>query len=167
MPKSLPPIHESSEELLHLLNTIPERESRNRVHGLFLAKMGYCRTRKDIAATLQVGKKAVERWFKQYGQDGLQPLITSHRRNCGKKPRITGEVLCQLKEQLDKPEGFKGYQSICEWLKDRFGLDVPYKTVHKTVYYTLKAKPKVPRKSHVKKDLHKEEEFKKKSLRNT
>lgn len=167
MPKVLPHIHESSEELLHLMNTIGDRERRNRVHALFLAKMGYCRTRKAIATTLHVEKKSVERWFQQYEHDGLQPLITSHRSNCGKKSRITGEVLSQLKAQLDKPEGFQGYQSICDWLKEQFGLDVPYKTVHQIVYYKLKAKPKVPRKSHVKKDPHQEEEFKKKSLRTT
>jgi putative transposase len=133
MPKSLPYIHESSEELLHLLNTLPDRESRKRVHAVFLAKMGYCPTRKEIATTLHVGKKAVERWFKRYEQDGLQLLITSHRSNCGKKRSITGEVLVQLQEHLNKPEGFQGYQRICDWLKDQFGLDVPYKTVHKTV----------------------------------
>ena len=167
MPKSLPPIHESSEELLHLMNTISDRERRNRVHALFLAKMGYCSSRKEIATTLHVEKKAVERWFKHYEQGGLQPLITSHRSNCGKKPRITREVLSKLKERLDKPEGFHGYQSICDWLKDEFGLDVPYKTVHQTVYYKLKAKPKVPRKSHVNKDPQHEEAFKKKRLLNT
>jgi transposase len=167
MPKPLPHIHESPEELLHLFNTIPGRERRNRVHAVFLVKMGYCRTRKDIAMTLHVERKAVERWIKQYEQDGLQALVISHRSHCGKKPRITGEPLAQLQEQLEQPEGFKGYQSICTWLKDQFGLDVPYKTVHKTVYDKLKGTPKVPRKSHVKKDTPKEDAFKKKSLQNT
>ena len=167
MPKALPYIHESSKELLHLLNTMPDRERRNRVHALFLAKMGYCRTRKEIAASLHVNKQSVERWFKHYEKDGLQSLITSHRNNCGKKSRIRGEALCQLKAKLDTPEGFKGYQSICDWLKDQFGLDVPYKTVHQTVYYKLKAKPKVPRKSNVNKDPEKEESFKKKTSPNT
>ena len=167
MPKALPRIHESSEELLRLMNTLPDRERRNRVHALFLAKMGYCRTRKAIAASLHVNTQSVERWFKHYQQDGLQSLVTSHRNKCGKKPRIRGEALSQLKEQLDKPEGFKGYERIRLWLQEEFGLDVPYKTVHQTVYYTLKASPKVPRKSHVRKDPEKEEAFKKKRLRNT
>ena len=129
--------------------------------------MGHCRTRKEIAGILNVHKQTVEKWFKHYEKEGVESLIISHRSKCGKKPRIVGEALSQLKEHLDKPEGFKGYQSICDWLKEQFGLDVPYKTVHQTVYYKLKAKPKVPRKSYVRKDPEKEEAFKKKSLPNT
>jgi len=146
------------------MNTIPDRERRTRVHAVFLGKMGYCRTRKEIAAALHVHKRSVENWFKQYEQDGLPALLTSQRSNCGKKPRITGKALSKLKEQLDKPEGFRGYESIRIWLEEEFGLDVPYKTVHQTVYYKLKAKPKVARKSNVRKDPEKEEAFKKKSL---
>jgi transposase len=166
MPKALPPIHESSEELLHLLNTLPDRERRTRVHAVFLAKMGYGRSRKDIAATLHVNAQSVERWFKHYEKHGLHSLLTSHRTKCGKKPRIQGEVLSQLQEKLNTPEGFKGYERIRIWLQDQFGLDVPYKTVHQTVYYKLNAKPKVPRKSNVRKDPEKEETFKKKRLPN-
>lgn len=167
MPKALPPIHESSQELLHLMNTLPDKERRTRVHAVFLAKKGYCRTRKDIAAALHVHTQSVERWFTRYEHDGLQSLITSHRSHCGKQPRIAGEALSQLKEKLDTPEGFQGYERIRLWLKEQFGLDVPYKTVHKTVYYKLKAAPKVPRKSHVRKDPEQEESFKKKSLLTT
>lgn len=167
MPKALPHIPESSEELLHLMNTMPDRERRTRVHAVFLAKLGYCRTRKDIAATLQVNTQSVERWFKHYEKHGLQSLLTSHRSKCGKKPRIQGEALAQLKEKLDTSEGFHGYERIRRWLKEQFGLDVPYKTVHQTVYYKLNAAPKVPRKSHVRKDPDKEETFKKKSLHNS
>jgi transposase len=162
MPKPLPPIHESENELLALFNTIPDRERRNRLHAVFLVKMGYCQTRKAIAQALHVERKAVERWFKQYEQDGLQALIVSHRSHCGKPPRIQGEPLAQLQEQLNQPAGFQGYQSICTWLKEQFGVDVPYKTVHSTVYYRLKGTPKVPRKSNVKKDRSREDTFKKK-----
>jgi transposase len=162
MPKPLPMIHESHEALLRLFNTIPDRERRTRIHALFLVKMGYCRTRKAIAQALQVERKAVERWMQQYEHDGLQALLVSHRRHCGKKPRIQGEVLEQLNAQLAHPEGFQGYQSICTWLKDRFGLEVPYKTVHATVHYRLKGAPKVPRKSNVKKEPQHEDTFKKK-----
>lgn len=166
MPKSLPPIHESHEELLKLFNTMPDRERRNRVHALFIVKMGYCRTRKAIATALDVERKTVERWFKLYEQAGLQSLVISHRDRCGKTPRIQGDVLSQLNERLTHPEGFHGYQSICAWLKEQHGLDVPYTTVHATVSVKLKARPKVARKSNVKKDPFHEELFKKKSLRN-
>ena len=103
----------------------------------------------------------------QYEQEGLQSLCISHRNRCGKKPRIQGEPLAQLQEHLTHAEGFQGYQSICTWLNDRFGLDVPYKTVYHTVHDKLKGKPKVPRKSHVKKDATQEDTFKKRRLPTT
>lgn len=164
MPKKLPPIHESQEELLQLFNTVQDRERRNRVHALFLIKIAHCRTRKAIAETLHVERKAVERWLKQYEHAGLPALLLSQRRRCGKKPRIQGEPLARLQEQLHRTEGFHGYQSICAWLNERFGLTVPYKTVYHTVSYRLNGHPKVPRPSHVKKDPRREETFKKKSF---
>jgi transposase len=167
MPKKLPTIHESQEELLTLFNTINDRERRNRVHALFLITIEHCRTRKAIAKTLHVERKAVERWLIQYEHEGLQALVRQHRNRCGRKPRIQGESLAQLREQLSRPEGFQGYQSICTWLHDRFGRDVPYKTVYHTVHSKLKGSPKVPRKSHVKKDATQEEAFKKKCLQTT
>jgi hypothetical protein len=93
MPKPLPTIHESQEELLNLFNAIHDRERRNRVHALFLIKIEHCKTRKAIAETLHVERKAVERWLKQYEQEGLQSLLTSQRSRCGKKPRIQGETV--------------------------------------------------------------------------
>ena len=165
MPKSLPPIRESSEELLQLMHTMPDRERRTRVHAVFLAKMGYCQSRKAIAAALHVHTRSVERWFTHYEQDGLHALLTSRRSQCGKKPRIAGIALSALQEKLETPEGFHGYDSIRLWLEKEFGLDIPYKTVHQTVYYKLNAAPKVPRKSNVRKDPDQEASFKKKTLR--
>jgi transposase len=167
MPTPLPPIPESQEELLRLFNTIHDRERSNRVHALFLVKIGSCRTRKAIATALHVERKAVERWITQYEQDGLQSLFISQRSRCGKKPHMLGEPWSQLQEQLNHPEGFQGYQSICTWLNERFGLEVSYQTVHRTGYDTLKGTPKVPRKSPVKKDPPQEDAFKKKSLHTT
>jgi transposase len=165
MPKSLPPIHESQEELLSLVHTLADRERKTRVHALFLANMGYCTTRTAIAQALCVERKAVERWFTQYATNGLQALLVSQRRQCGKKAHIRGEALTQLQAQLARPEGFHGYRSICTWLAERFQLDVSYKTVHHTVHTKLHAAPKVPRKSNCKQDAAAVTTFKKTTLR--
>jgi hypothetical protein len=109
----------------------------------------------------------VARWFKPDEHDGLQALGSSHRRHWGKKPRIRGDLLSPLHEQLNHPDGFQGYQSICTGRQDRFGLEVPYKPVQATVYAKLKGKPNVARTSHGKKDPLPEDTFKKKSWRNT
>ncbi len=51
----------------------------------------------------------------------------------------------QLKERLNQPQGFKSYGEIQNWLNQRFGVDLAYKSVHKIVRYKLKAKLKIPR----------------------
>jgi hypothetical protein len=54
---------------------------------------------------------------------------------------------------LEEPPGFKSDGAIQPWLKEEYGLQINYKTVHQTVRYRLKAKLKVARPS----PLHREE----------
>jgi len=51
----------------------------------------------------------------------------------------------RLQEQLAKPQGFKSYGQIQQWLLQECNVDVAYQTVHAYVRYKLKGKPKVPR----------------------
>jgi hypothetical protein len=55
-----------------------------------------------------------------------------------------------LRDRLTEPHGFASYKAIWQWLRQEYGLAIAYKTVHKFVRYTLGAKLKVPRKSHIK-----------------
>jgi transposase len=63
----------------------------------------------------------------------------------GAKPSLSQEVVEQLNEQLNNPEGFSSYGEIVEWLKSEHGLEVNYATVYRWVRYRLGAKLKVPR----------------------
>jgi len=56
-----------------------------------------------------------------------------------------------LRQRLAHPDGFASYKAIWQWLQRDYGLSIAYKTVHKLVRYRLRAKLKVPRKSHIKK----------------
>ena len=97
-----------------------------------------------------------------------------HERNPKRKPRLhllvllkSGQVTSrgqaaatlppavfeQLKIRLATPTGFASYLDVQQWLREEFGLDVPYKTLHGIVHYQLKAKLKRPRPSHAKKTL--------------
>jgi len=58
---------------------------------------------------------------------------------------IPPEVMRRLQEQLAKPQGFKSYSQIQQWLLLECNVDVAYQTVHAYVRYKLKGKPKVPR----------------------
>ena len=50
-----------------------------------------------------------------------------------------------LEKRLKEKEGFDSYGEICEWLEEKLGIEAKYKTVHKLVYYRLKASPKIAR----------------------
>lgn len=66
-----------------------------------------------------------------------------------------------LNNRLGEPQGFEGYQAICEWLEQQLGVQATYKTVHKLVHYRLQASPKVPRPRSIKQSPEQLETFKK------
>ena len=101
-------------------------------------------------------RHTVRDWLSLYeegGPEGMRELGTP-----GPEPEQTSippDAMAALEERLDSPEGFAGYTKIQHWLGEEFGLDLPYSTVHGIVRYRLKAKPKVPRRSHAKKSPRK------------
>jgi transposase len=46
---------------------------------------------------------------------------------------------------LKQPQGFSSYGQVQQWLKQGYGIDAAYKTVHQLVRYKLQAKLKKPR----------------------
>jgi hypothetical protein len=52
---------------------------------------------------------------------------------------------------LATPSGFASYVALQQWLREEYGLEVSYKTLHGIVRYQLKAKLKRPRPRHAKK----------------
>jgi transposase len=68
------------------------------------------------------------------------------------KLSLPPHVLHTLRRKLRRRRGFSSYKSIQRWLEKRYSLSIPYSTLHGIVRYGLKAKLKVGRKSHVKKD---------------
>ena len=71
---------------------------------------------------------------------GIKSLLDIE--STGPKPgqhSLSTEMIKGLRNQLGNPTGY--------------GLEIRYKTLYRIVRYELKAKPKVPRKSHVKKTL--------------
>jgi hypothetical protein len=68
---------------------------------------------------------------------------------------LPAAVFEPLKARLATASGFASYLEIPQWLREAWGLEVPYKTLHGMVHYQLKAKLKRPRPSHAKKPLPK------------
>lgn len=113
-----------------------------------------------------VHRVTLHKWLRQYQQQGLSTAIAP--KHGGGRQQVIGEVAMEgLKQRLSEPEeGFSSYGQIQQWLEQEYGLQVAYKTVHRTVHYRLKAKLKVPRRQSVKHDPQQAEAFKKNCLSN-
>src|SRR2546425_11789516 len=75
---------------------------------------------------------------------------TSAAKPPGKAPLSSPAMRQVLRQCLAHPHRFASYKAICQWLQREYGLSIAYKTVYKLVRYRLRAKLKVPRKSHLK-----------------
>jgi transposase len=128
-------------------------ELKMRIQMLVLLKNGECRKRKEIADRLAVHRNTIRNWLSIYMSNGLSQLLKIKPRGpaSGQKT-LDNSILSSLKERLEDTSGFGSYIQIQSWIKETYGIEVKYKTLHKIVRYGLKAKLKVPRKSHIKKN---------------
>jgi len=151
MKKGLPEIRESVSELKHLLKTEKKVRRKERIQMLYLFKTGQAKTRISAAQSLSVHRTTISCWLDAYERGGLDCML-----HIGTKPNhklsIPVHILHSLKRKLRRRKGFKSYKSIQRWLQKRYGLFIPYSTLHGIVRYGLKAKLKVGRKSHAKKN---------------
>jgi transposase len=92
----------------------------------------------------------VGRWLAAYATGGTLQMLTIAKAP-GKVPFLSPAMRQALRDRLSQPHGFASYKAIWQWLRQEYGVPIAYKTVHKFVRYTLRAKLKVPRKSHIKK----------------
>jgi transposase len=164
MARRLPIVHESESVLLGLLETTSCGELRRRLQALYLIRVGFCKTRLAIARDLGRTRKTVGKWLSWYEAGGLTRLLASGRSRCGSKPRLPIAARAALQARLNDPAGFKSYSHISEWLKETFAIAVPTKTVWGIVHNQLKARPKVARKSNIRKDAAAEKNLRKADL---
>jgi transposase len=123
---------------------------------LVLLKSGQVTTRRQAAMHLAVHRNTVALWLRTYRDGGLTALLTYKEPGApsGQKS-LPAAVFEPLKARLATASGFASYLEIPQWLREAWGLEVPYKTLHGMVHYQLKAKLKRPRPSHAKKPLPK------------
>lgn len=154
MRKPIPIIKEEAQELREKLHKEKDPRRKIRVHMLVLLKSGKAKTRKEAAEYLAVHRNTIRLWIALYEGGGIKSLLDI--KSTGPKPgqhSLSTEMIKGLRNQLGNPTGFGSYAQIQAWLKKEYGLEIRYKTLYRIVRYELKAKPKVPRKSHVKKTL--------------
>jgi len=151
MPKKYYEILESAEELLDMIKKEKKGRFRDRLRLLWLLKTGEAETVTRAAELCGISRLTAAEWFRRYEIGGITELLCL-KTVPGRNRAVSAEVAEDLKKRLSDPEGFGSYVEIQIWLMENYNLDIPYKTVHKTVRYYLKSKLKTPRPSHIKKN---------------
>jgi transposase len=144
-------ITETAAELKQLMHTQQKAKLKERVHALYLLKKGRAKTLQDLVDFLGRSKSTIESWLTRYRKKGLLGLVAWNYHG-GQPPAISEPVLTALREKLSQPQGFKSDGEIQQWLNEEYGVEIHYKTVYQTVHYKLKAKLKVARPTHLKRD---------------
>ena len=155
-------ITETADELKQLMHAQQKAKLKERVQALYLLKNERAKTLQDLVDFLGRSKSTIESWLTLYRKQGLLGLLAWNYHG-GQPPAISESVLTELRGKLNQPQGFKNYGEVQQWLKEEYGLEIHYKTVYQTVHYKLKAKLKVARPTHLKRDDTAVVEFKKNS----
>ena len=152
MYQPLPPITEDLETLEERLHRERDSKRKPRLHLLVLLKSGQVTSRSQAAAHLALHRTTVAAWLHRYRTGGLEALLTYKEAGApaGQKT-LPPAVFEQLQARLATASGFTSYVELQQWLREEFGLEVPYTTLHGIVRYQLHAKLKRPRPSHAKK----------------
>lgn len=139
-----------------------------RVHSLLVFKQNELQgiSKREVAQAIGVNHNSIQTWRSLYIKGGIE-LLTKHSKKGYKPSIITFEEEEALREQMFNPEnGFVGYVELLAWFDDKFKKQTNYSTFKGYVYRKFNTKIKTARKSHVKKDPVKAEDFKKTSVKN-
>jgi hypothetical protein len=74
---------------------------------------------------------------------------------------VNPAAVAALQQRLEEPQGFDGYQAICDGLETQLCIVAEYKTVHHLVHYRLHSSAKVPRPVSIKQSAEQLEAYKK------
>jgi len=148
--KKIYEVSESAEQLLDMIKKEKNGRFRDRLRLLWFLKTGEAETMTRAADLCNVSRLTAEEWFRRYQVGGITELL--HLKTVpGRSRAIPPDVTECLKKRLSEPEGFGSYGEIQIWLRENYHLDIPYKTVHKTVKYYLESGSKMQSSPHIKK----------------
>ena len=153
-------ITEDPETLNRVLRQQKTVQGFERVQALYLLKTKQVETVQHLAVLLGRTRITVQRWLRQYRQEGLVGLLRE-KKSPGRPQAIPNWAVERLREELQEPEGFKSYGEVRTWLQAVLGVEASYKVVHNTVRYQLQSKLKVPHPHSVKQQPEAISSFKK------
>ncbi len=137
-------IHESEDDLKQLLRQQKNASDQERIQLLYLLKSRQAKTVQAAASMLGRNRVTAQKWLNRYRTGGLTGLLEKKARS-GRPRAIPQWAEVALQKRLQDPQGFDGYQGICDWLDTQLGVQAAYKTVHQLVRYRLQSSLKVPR----------------------
>lgn len=153
-------IAESEADLKQLLKKQKIASGKERVQLLYLLKTQKANTVTQAAELIGRNRVTLQEWLAKYRQGGLLELL-SHKARTGRPRTIPHWAEKALEKKLQENVGMNSYGEICQWLEEKLGIEAQYKTVHKLVYYRLKASPKVARPQSLEQSEEKLKAFKK------
>jgi putative transposase len=110
-----------------------------------LLKSGSSQSITEVSELLGLHRITVQRWLKQYNEGGLSSLLKL-RRSTGRPRVIPSEGIAGISAKISEEScEFKSYKEIVTWVENNYQVSVKYQTLHKHLYYRMKAKLKVPR----------------------
>jgi transposase len=151
MRRAIPPITERVDELKQRLQQEHDGRKKPRLQMLYLLASGQARTRQQVASLLGVSRNTVGHWLASYERGGLSTLLTIYI-SPGKSVSLAPDVLAGIEHALQQPAGFASYEDLRQWVEHTYHVHIKYKTLYTMVRTKFKAKLKVPRPSHIKKD---------------
>ena len=134
--------------------------AKERIHLLYLLKNKQAQTVQAAASILGRHRATLHEWLKQYRKGGVEALLKSRPRS-GRPRAIPQWAVAALQQRLEEPQGFDGYQAICDGLETQLCIVAEYKTVHHLVHYRLHSSAKVPRPVSIKQSAEQLEAYKK------
>lgn len=118
-------------------------------------------SKRSVSETTGINHNSVTKWRNIYLKDGIKSFL-HHGRKGFKKSVIDNEAHNAIEKKLKDPKNcLRGYKELQEWVFQTLKLEVEYNTLVKYSIRHFGTKIKVARKSHIKKDGNKVEDFKK------
>ena len=156
-------IKETAQELKKLLHQQKKGRIKERVQVLYLLATKQVETASTAAILIGRNYSTVKKWLRTYRQKGINELLEL-KSGGGRSLSLSLESLEALENRLKQPEGFESYGAIQEWLKETYGIEICYSTLHGLVHTRFLASPKVVRPLRSQRDESKAVDFEKKSL---
>ena len=152
-------IKESLEDLESFKSKITDYQSSQQLTAFILIKSEHYNTLGEVSSHLGIHYVTLNRWLKRYKEVGLEQLLLPITRNKPSKV-ITPEIHSALESRLYQSDNpFSGYVEVQQWLWDTYGVKIGYKWLWAYMRTKMNSRPKVPRKTNIKKERDAEDSF--------